>query len=335
VTRREDGKQPLPDEVDPLADLFDERGQAADEEAAATLSEAVRRAKPFRRWAALGGALLVGVSLVPLPLNPFSSLVIGIVGISLVALGAALILVRSKVPTLLSSADEVAAVLAKALQLSRRVEDRASQGRPLTDAQRKDALSRIQQEIAAVLSRSHSHWMFAASMYVPDLPLPSGASERTRVTVHNLRYGRGVLRAIGVPWLALLFVVFWTSVFLIAWGIAPATCDIGAARCEGAFQGLSARPTPGDFIYFVANAVRGNMPPDIIARSRITHMAFIWDFCLWGGTHRQVRSRFLDGHSQPDCRSRCRTDHGSARDITRRQFAIPRVADVRGSGGRG
>lgn len=286
-------------ETDPLADLFDGSHDLAAEVSELSLYRTVQRATRIRRWAAIGGALLLVMSLAPIRLSPLASIFVGAVGLSLVTFGC-WFLWRSGVPSFYKSRDEAAKVLAKALVLSQRVSELDRQGRPLTDLQRKQALTRIRQELGKAFQRSPALRYRGIHTYVPELPLPPLAEIETRKFINDQWNTRGLLRVIGPAWLTLAFVVVWTSVFMVAWGIEPATCQVDAARCSGAFQGLSARPAFGDFTYLTINAARGSMPSDITAKSRIARIASVMTFvsaavllanyatALWASSRSQI-----------------------------------------------
>ncbi len=83
-----------------------------------------------------------------------------------------------------------------------------------------------------------------------------------------------ILRRTGLALPALLFFCGWALVYMLIWAHSPESCPADPAQpCAGAFQGLSANPTFGDFLYFAANMAFANPVPDIIARSRLAHTA--------------------------------------------------------------
>jgi hypothetical protein len=104
---------------------------------------------------------------------------------------------------------------------------------------------------------------------------------RTRIAVPTL--GRqvrafeglaAILRRTGISLPALLFFCGWALVYMLIWAHSPESCPADPAQpCAGAFQGLSANPTFGDFLYFAANMAFANPVPDIIGRSRLVHTA--------------------------------------------------------------
>ena len=106
-------------------------------------------------------------------------------------------------------------------------------------------------------------------------------SGRVRLTVPTLaRQVRAVeglgaiLRRTGLALPALLFFCGWALVYMLIWAHSPESCPADPAQpCAGAFQGLSANPTFGDFLYFAANMAFANPVPDIIGRSRLVHTA--------------------------------------------------------------
>ena len=57
-------------------------------------------------------------------------------------------------------------------------------------------------------------------------------------------------------------------------GHSPDSCSLDLTQsCHGAFQGAGAHPTFGDFLYMAVNLAFANPPPDLLAHSRVAHMA--------------------------------------------------------------
>jgi hypothetical protein len=104
---------------------------------------------------------------------------------------------------------------------------------------------------------------------------------RTRIAVpvlgRQVRALEGVaaiLRRTGLALPALLFFCGWAIVYMLIWAHSPEACRADPASvCAGAFQGTSATPTFGDFLYFATNMAFANPAPDIIAHSRLAHAA--------------------------------------------------------------
>src|SRR5205807_1992096 len=58
------------------------------------------------------------------------------------------------------------------------------------------------------------------------------------------------------------------------WAHSPEACSLDLTRpCHGAFQGTGTHPTFGDFLYMAVNLAFANPPPDLLAHSRLAHMA--------------------------------------------------------------
>ena len=106
-------------------------------------------------------------------------------------------------------------------------------------------------------------------------------SGRVHLTVptlgHQVRAVEGmaaILRRTGLALPALLFFCGWAIVYMLIWAHSPEACRADPASvCAGAFQGTSATPTFGDFLYFATNMAFANPAPDIIAHSRLAHAA--------------------------------------------------------------
>lgn len=109
-------------------------------------------------------------------------------------------------------------------------------------------------------------------------PLTSRAAAAARVGIdegRRVRQGMYPLVAVGM---VSFLLVSWTLAFTLTWAENPTSCALGAATCNGAFQGLSTNPTLGDFFYLTLNALVANMPPDIVARSQLAHAVFAGTF---------------------------------------------------------
>jgi hypothetical protein len=83
-----------------------------------------------------------------------------------------------------------------------------------------------------------------------------------------------VVRELGLALPALVFFCFWAFVYALLWAYSPEACSLDLTRpCHGAFQGAGAHPTYGDFLYMAVNLAFANPPPDLLAHSRVAHMA--------------------------------------------------------------
>lgn len=83
-----------------------------------------------------------------------------------------------------------------------------------------------------------------------------------------------VLRGFGLALPALVFFCVWAFIYTFLWAYSPRACSLDlAAPCDGAFRGLGSRPIFGDFLYLSVNLAFANPPPDILANSRVAHMA--------------------------------------------------------------
>lgn len=227
------------------------------------------------RWVMLAFAfLLVFAIFIPATLSPTAALTIGSLGALLSVLGSSVALSarRAKV-----YGRRLRDTLGEILRCDSYLRERKEQGIPVSDHRRKtieEFLSRKLEEMPRV---------FMESLRVNDLlPLRFPISERqascARVMIASTRFHAAKAGILGAVWLLLIFILGWTSVFIIVWGLDPASCVLGSAMCKGAFQGLSTRPTAGDFLYFMLNAAFANMPPDIAVRSRLAHAAFAGTF---------------------------------------------------------
>ena len=107
------------------------------------------------------------------------------------------------------------------------------------------------------------------------LPLDRSVETNLRTAADRLLTASNVAwRYVGPVWLVVGLVVIWTSVSLLVWSSAPASCTLASNTCAGAFMGLSASPTVGDFVYFTINAAAANVVPDITAHSPAARLAF-------------------------------------------------------------
>ena len=92
--------------------------------------------------------------------------------------------------------------------------------------------------------------------------------------LHLFEASMNVLRQIGLALPALVFFCVWALLYALIWAYSPAACSLDLTRaCHGAFQGAGSHPTYGDFLYLAVNLAFANPPPDLIAHSRLAHMA--------------------------------------------------------------
>jgi hypothetical protein len=83
-----------------------------------------------------------------------------------------------------------------------------------------------------------------------------------------------VLRRLGLALPALVFFCAWAFIYALIWAYSPDACSLDLTKaCHGAFQGAGTRPTFGDFLYMAVNLAFANPPPDLLAHSRLAHMA--------------------------------------------------------------
>jgi hypothetical protein len=261
-----------PNKPDPIAQLLDERVTDAAE---IRWQQAKSEARRLRRWAAVAGGVLAALSVLPLSLSPLSAIIAGTVALCLVPVG---ILTTANIRQQLNDIQKLGKALEQVLWRSERVRALQRAGQPLTDAQRIEAAERTRKELLDKFRRSKLYAYQSSFDFVSELPLPPTQEIEVRRRIVAGQSAAAVFRIVGPAWLAVGLVIVWTSIFLVIWGLDPTTCQLGAAECVGAFQGLSTHPTPGDFIYLTLNAAVANMPPDIIARSRVAHMAFAATF---------------------------------------------------------
>jgi hypothetical protein len=101
------------------------------------------------------------------------------------------------------------------------------------------------------------------------VPLPSLDRE-----LHVFEAWLGVLRRLGLALPALVFFCAWAFIYALIWAYSPAPCSLDLTKaCHGAFQGAGTHPTFGDFLYVAVNLAFANPPPDLLAHSRLAHMA--------------------------------------------------------------
>lgn len=227
------------------------------------------------RWAMLIFAgLLVAGMLFPVTLSSSAALTIGSIGALLSVLGFAVALSarRAKV-----NGRSLGDTLGQTLKCDSYIRERMQQGIPVPDHRRKSTE-------AFLNSKLEQMPRFFVTMLRDDdfLPVRFPIAEKqagfARVMIASTRFHAVKADILGAVWLLLIFIMGWTSVFMIVWGLNPARCLLGSVVCSGAFQGLSTRPTSGDFLYFMLNAAFANMPPDIAVRSRLAHAAFTGTF---------------------------------------------------------
>ncbi|MDQ6804047.1 MAG: hypothetical protein M3065_03560 [Actinomycetota bacterium] len=83
-----------------------------------------------------------------------------------------------------------------------------------------------------------------------------------------------VLRQLGLALPALVFFCVWAFIYALIWAYSPTPCSLDLTKaCHGAFQGAGTHPTFGDFLYMAVNLAFANPPPDLLAHSRLAHMA--------------------------------------------------------------
>lgn len=101
------------------------------------------------------------------------------------------------------------------------------------------------------------------------LPLPKMERE-----LHVFEAWMGVVRHVGLALPALVFFCVWALIYALLWAYSPDACSLDLTRaCHGAFQGAGTHPTFGDFLYIAVNLAFANPPPDLLAHSRLAHMA--------------------------------------------------------------
>jgi hypothetical protein len=121
----------------------------------------------------------------------------------------------------------------------------------------------------------------AAAAVAPGLtsdlvPENEGAFEETR-TERALRVAlRAAFRLFGRPAIALAFFLAAMLLHMLVWSTDPTSCPATPERsCAGAYYGAGTDPTPGDFLYFAVNTAFVNLPPDLLAASRLAHAAVV------------------------------------------------------------
>jgi hypothetical protein len=101
------------------------------------------------------------------------------------------------------------------------------------------------------------------------VPLP-----RLDRELHTFEAWLGVVRRLGLALPALVFFCVWALIYALLWAYSPEACSLDLTRaCHGAFQGAGTHPTFGDFLYIAVNLAFANPPPDVLAHSRLAHMA--------------------------------------------------------------
>lgn len=83
-----------------------------------------------------------------------------------------------------------------------------------------------------------------------------------------------LVREMGLALPALVFFCLWAFIYALLWAYSPEACSLDLTQpCHGAFQGAGMHPTFGDFLYMAVNLAFANPPPDLLAHSRVAHMA--------------------------------------------------------------
>jgi hypothetical protein len=101
------------------------------------------------------------------------------------------------------------------------------------------------------------------------VPLPSVDRE-----LHLFEAWLNLVRQLGLALPALVFFCLWAFIYALIWAYSPEACSLDLTRpCHGAFQGAGTHPTFGDFLYVAVNLAFANPPPDLLAHSRLAHMA--------------------------------------------------------------
>jgi hypothetical protein len=101
------------------------------------------------------------------------------------------------------------------------------------------------------------------------VPLPGLDRE-----LHTFEASMAIVRRLGLALPALVFFCVWATVYALLWAHSPDACSLDLTQpCHGAFQGAGTHPTFGDFLYMAVNLAFANPPPDLLAHSRVAHMA--------------------------------------------------------------
>jgi hypothetical protein len=217
----------------------------------ATSDAAIRRAVRARRTVAGGGAvILVVLGIVPLPLTPTAAAIIA-GGVGVLALG---LLVLGRVTYL----------AARAINTDPRHDATIGRLREIfADG------SGLGAAVAVVVGSRIVVWVLMRAI-VLTLDALRGAARRLTV-----------LQAVGPGLAALMFLTIATCAYMAVWASAPDSCSPNFdLKCDGAFRGLGAAPTIGDFMYLAISGATGNTPPDAIPVSRLAHTTIGAEFIV-------------------------------------------------------
>jgi hypothetical protein len=141
--------------------------------------------------------------------------------------------------------------------------------RRLTTSEQREALV-----VQGIRGAFHANFLTEIVVVAIRWLLGKSEEELARLIAEAYLLGLGAfLRALGLPLLALGFFGLWTLSFMGLWALDPTQCgaDPGSAANCGAFLGIDARPSLGDFVYFAVNVAFANLPPDFIAHSDAAH----------------------------------------------------------------
>jgi hypothetical protein len=219
------------------------------------------------------------VALIPVPwhISPSSARVVGVLGICAAAICTIAAMVFARYVAKMYAA--VAKGMLKVAERSEAAHKQMATGMGL-DPKARDPFDdsmpprATAARIMALSSRAFGVRMTDDELLRP-LPLDRSVEANLRTAAHRLHAAGNVAwRYVGPVWLIVGLVVVWTSVSLLVWSAAPASCTPASNTCVGAYMGLSASPTVGDFVYFTINAALVNVLPDITAHSPAARLAF-------------------------------------------------------------
>jgi hypothetical protein len=125
------------------------------------------------------------------------------------------------------------------------------------------------------------------------------AEAETRVPEGLVELGEWIARVFGRTVIAVGFFMTWALIHLLVWSLDADVCLANPdATCTGAYRGVGADTTIGDFLYFSVNGALVNLPPDFIAHSRAAHTAVVLELLSGLAVVTGFATRFLGVKAQ-------------------------------------
>jgi hypothetical protein len=120
------------------------------------------------------------------------------------------------------------------------------------------------------------------------------AEAETRAPEKLVEVAAWIARVFGRTLIAVGFFMFWALIHLLIWSLDPDVCAANPdAVCAGAYRGVGAETTVGDFLYFAVNGALVNLPPDFIANSPAAHTAVVLELLSGLAVVTGFATRFL------------------------------------------